>query len=145
MGPEALAVLTAHRPPPTASMATIAPQRAPAASRLDAQTVTHLQRLVGNRAVAQIPTVQRGKGTGGGKFTGHAAERGQQRGISNTKMREIMRSGNRGVVKYDDPDYDGSTVYFETATSWAVIVSGDGRVITTYNTGGFPKARWTPR
>lgn len=113
----------------------------------DPGTLAALQRLVGNRAVAQIPTVQRGKGKGGqggGRFTGHAVDRGAERGISNTKMREIIRPGNRGVVKYDDSSYDGATIYWESATGWTVVVASNGQVITTYNQP-VPKARWTPR
>lgn len=93
-----------------------------------------LQRSAGNAAVGRaMAVVQRGK------FTGHAAERGKERGISNTRMREVIRTGK----KYDDPNYPEATVFYEAATGWAVCTVG-GQVLTTYNTAS-PKARWVPR
>ena len=105
--------------------------------------VLRLHGAAGNAAVAQrmqstvpaglVPrTVQRVR------FTEHARQRGGQadRLVSNTKMREIIRTGQR----FSDPNYPDATVYYDPGTTVAVAVV-DGNVITTYKTER-PKARW---
>lgn len=74
------------------------------------------------------------------KSTQHLKDRAAERRITEQQIENAVSGGDQ----YDDPDYPGGTVYYDSSTGVTVCAIADGKKTTCYISAR-PKSRWIKR
>jgi len=99
-----------------------------------------MQQAIFEELIARIQSNVDQEGAWPPTATGHLKERAYERGISADEINDALRNG----TEYDDPDFEGGTVYFYQHTGVSVCEIADGLLTTCYRDLR-PKDRWVRR